>query len=91
MRQSFREGSAVPMDQALEKAYNKPAKSSAGIIGFTRRKEAACKWNLIKAETAKYGNFMNTACQIDEYDKYSLYYEFSDRITKADRKASQPW
>ena len=28
------------MDQALEKAYNKPAKSSTGIIGFTRRKEA---------------------------------------------------
>ena len=46
---------------------------------------------LNKAETAKYGNFMNTTCQIDEDDKYSLYYEFSDRITKADRKASQPW
>ena len=47
MRQSSMEGSAIPMDQALEKAYNKPAKSSTVIIGFTRRKEAICKGNLI--------------------------------------------
>ena len=63
-----------------EKTYNKPAKSSAGIIGFTRRKEAVCKWNLIKHEKAKYQNFMNTVCH-----EYSLHYEFSDRITKADK------
>ena len=73
------------MDQALEKAYNKPAKSSASIIGFTRRKEAVCKWNLIKHEKAKYQNFMNTVCQMDEDDEYNLHYEFSDRITKADK------
>ena len=54
MRHSSRKCSAVSMDQALEKAYNKPAKLSAGIIGFTRRKEAVCKWNLIKHEKAKY-------------------------------------
>ena len=54
MRHSSRKGSAVPIDQALEKAYSKPAKSSVGIIGFTRRKEAICKWNLIKHEKAKY-------------------------------------
>ena len=28
------------MDQALEKAYNKPAKGQDGVIGFTSRKEA---------------------------------------------------
>ena len=85
LRDTYREGSAVPMDQALVKAYNKPAKSSAGIIGFTRRKEAVCKWNLIKHEKAKYQNFMNTVSCVDEDDKYSLHYEFSDRITKADK------
>ena len=85
MRHSSRKGSAVLMNQALEKAYNKPAKSSAGIIGFTRRKEAVCKWKLIKHEKAKYQNFMNTVCQMDENDEYSLHYEFSDRITKADK------
>ena len=85
MRQSSRKGSAVLMNQALEKAYNKPAKSSAGIIGFTRRKEAVCKWNLIKHEKAKYRNFMNTVCHMDEDDEYSLHYKFSDRITKADK------
>ena len=43
MRHSSRKNSDVPMDQALEKAYNKPKKSSVGVIGFTRRKEAVCK------------------------------------------------
>ena len=33
-----RKESAVPMDQALEKAYKKVAKSQSGIIGFSRRK-----------------------------------------------------
>ena len=28
---------------------------------------------------------MNTVCQMDEDDEYSLHYEFSDRITKADK------
>ena len=40
VRRSSRKCSAVPMDQALENAYNKPAKSSACIIGFTRRKQS---------------------------------------------------
>ena len=79
---SSRKGSAVPMDHAQEKAYNKPAKSSAG---FTRRKELVCKWNLIKHEKAKYWNFMNTVCYMDKDDEHNLHYEFSDRITKADK------
>ena len=72
------------IDQALEKAYNKPAKSSSGIIGFTRRKEAVCKWNLIKHEKAKYKNFLYDVCNLDDNDEYSLHHEFSGRITKAD-------
>ena len=72
------------MDQALEKAYSKPAKSFAGIICFTR-KEPVCKWNLTKYEKAKHWNFMNTFCQMDDDDEYSLHCQFSDRITKADK------
>ena len=72
----------ILLDQAQEKAYNKPAKSSAG---FTRRKELVCKWNLIKHEKAKYWNFMNTVCHMDKDDEHNLRYEFSDRITKADK------
>ena len=84
VKHTSRNGSAVPMDQALEKAYNKPAKSSSGIIGFTRRKEAVCKWNLIKHEKAKYRNFLYDVCNMDDSDEYSLHHEFSERITKAD-------
>ena len=32
VKHTNRQGSGVPMDQALEKAYNKPAKSQSGII-----------------------------------------------------------
>ena len=41
--------------------------------------------NLIKQEKAKYRNFKNTFCQIDEDGKNRLHYEFLDRITKADK------
>ena len=85
LKHSSRKGSAVPIDQALEKACSKPAKSFTGITGFTRRKEAVCKWSLTKYEKAKYWNFMNTVCQIDEDYEYSLQYEFSDRIIKVDK------
>ena len=79
VRHTSRKGSAVPMDQALEKAYNKPAKSSAGIIGFTRRKEAVCKWNLIKHEKEKYRSFLYDVCQMRDDDEYSLHYEYSEK------------
>ena len=45
---SLRKDSDLPVDQALEKEYNKHAKGPSGIIGFTRRKEAVLKWDLIK-------------------------------------------
>ena len=76
------------MDQALENSYNKPVQSSAGIIGFTWRKEVVCKWNLIKHEKAKYQNFMDIVSCVDEDDKYSLHYGFSDWITKADNHSA---
>ena len=38
VRHTQRKGSAVPMDQALEQAYNKPAKSCSGIVGISRQR-----------------------------------------------------
>ena len=43
VRQTANCGSAVPVDQALEKECNKPAKGQGGIIGFSRRKEAVAQ------------------------------------------------
>ena len=45
-----RRGSGMPMDQALEKEYNKKAKGPGGIIGVTSKEESVAKWNLIKHE-----------------------------------------
>ena len=50
-----RTGSGVPFDQALEQSYNRPAKVSGGIIGFTRKKDAVALWGIIKIyETKKF-------------------------------------
>ena len=50
--------SAIPVDQALEKKYNKNAKGKGGIIGF-RRKEDVAKWNIIKHEKMQYLKFLD--------------------------------
>ena len=55
--QSLRRGSGIPLDQAFEKQYNKPAKGQSGIIDITRRNEAVCKWNIIKQEKGQWGLF----------------------------------
>ena len=49
VQHSCKKGSTVPMDQAPEKAYNKPPNSKSEIIGISCRKEAVAKWNITKA------------------------------------------
>ena len=80
-----RKGSAVPVDQALESKYNKQAKSSSGIIGITRRKEAVCKWGMIKHEKANYSNLLRKISSVDQEDEYSLHHEFSEKLSETDQ------
>ena len=49
-QQGKRKWSVIPVDQALEKKYNKNAKGSGRINGFTREKEVVAKWTIIKHE-----------------------------------------
>lgn len=84
---SLRKGSVAPMDQALQKTCNKPAKSYFGIFDFKQGKESFSKWNLIKHQKTKYINFLFTTCQLEEDDKYILHYEFFEAITKSDQKS----
>ena len=81
VRHVSRKDNAFPMDQALGKAYNKPAKSSASITGFTRRKEIVCKWNLIKDDKEKCWNFINSICQMNDDSKASTM-NFQVRLPK---------
>ena len=83
-KHSNRSGSCVPMDQALEKAYNKPAKDHSGIIGITRKKEAVAKWCIIKHEKQQFTDLLYNLCSLDMDDEYSLHHEFSTAVTKAD-------
>ena len=45
--------SAVPMDQGLKRAYNKPVQGNRSIIGFTKCKEALAQFNLLRHERAR--------------------------------------
>ena len=87
VRQILRRGSGVPMDQVLEQSYNKPAKAAGGIIGITRKKEAVCKWNIIKHEKANYKKFIEDVSMSRNDDEYSLHHEFSVSATKHDLEA----
>ena len=55
---------ALPMDQALEKAFNKVAKSQSGIIGFSRRKQAVAKWNIKKHQKSNFTSFQYDLCEL---------------------------
>ena len=68
---SARRGSAVPMDQALEKAFNKPSKGPSGIIGISRQKEAVAKWSLIKQEKMMYTSTLTDLTGLNEASEYS--------------------
>ena len=73
------------MDEALEKAYNKSAKSQSGIIGTSCRKEAVANWNIIQKDKSKFVTFLFELCSLDEEDEYSLQREFSKVITDSDK------
>ena len=74
---SKRKCSAIPVDQALEKEYNKTAKGKGGIIGFTREKEVVAKWNIIKQEKMQYFKFLSNLCHLSSDSEYSLHHEHS--------------
>ena len=80
-------GSSLPYDQSLEKAYNKPAKVSGGVIGVTRKKECMLKYDLTKQEKEMYVDFLSTlsssSCS-DEHDEFNVHYEFNSTTTAKD-------
>ena len=78
--------SAVPTDQALEKAYNKPAKGQGSITGFKRRKEAVAQVNLIRHEKAKISSFLRSICHLTIQDEYILHHDFQAPLLKEIRK-----
>ena len=84
VQHSRRPCSAIPIDQALEKAYNKTAKGKGGIIGITAQKAAVAKWNLIKHEKMQYVSFLSDLCDFNVENEYTLHHEFSDAVTSLD-------
>ena len=95
VQRSIRKNSSIPMDQALEVAYNKLAKSSGGIIGITRRKAAVAQWNLIHQEKAAYKEYLELKSRPDsDYSQFSLHREFtkaaaSSALDKRERVINQ--
>ena len=79
-----RSASALLVDQALEKPYNKSAKGLSSVIGITKRKEAVLKWNILKHMKMKYINFLHDVCSMIDDDEYAIHHEFSSSTTALD-------
>ena len=89
VNRTSRRSSSVPVDQALEKVYNKPANSPGGVIGLTQKKESVAKWNLIKHEKMKYAKFIDDVCEFNAQDEYSTHQEFSSSTTASEESNIQ--
>ena len=77
-------GSGVPLDQALDKKYNKYAKRSSVIIGYTRRKESVLKWNIIHRKKRHLTGLLYDICCANVKNEYSLHHGISDATIEAD-------
>ena len=86
VRHTLKCGSGVPMDQALEKEYNKPAKGQGGIIGISRRKEAVAQWNITKHDKAKFTKHLHELCSLNDKGEYTLHHECSQSLIEADEE-----
>lgn len=53
---------SVPTDQALEQSINRDAKTTGGIIGFTRRKAALLRWLVTRHATSQYSESFKELC-----------------------------
>ena len=80
VRHTSRKGSGMPMDQALEKAYNKVSKGP-GVIGITKNKSAIARWNIIKHDKMLITQYLRDVCGLCDGDETSLHHEFSFNLT----------
>ena len=85
VHQSLRIGSGILMDRALKKHYNKPAKSSAGVIGFPRIKEPVCRWNIIKHEKHQFSEILSKIFHHNPEGAYTLHHEFTPKKIEIDK------
>ena len=81
VRHTSRKGSGMPMDQALEKAYNKVSKGPGGVIGITKNKSAIARWNIIKHDKMLITQYLRDVCGLCDGDETSLHHEFSFNLT----------
>ena len=77
VRYTFPKISAVYLIKPLKKEH---AKSHSGMIGFIRKKEAICRWNIIRHEKAKYKKFLSEPRLLNEGDKCTLHHDFFENV-----------
>jgi len=77
------------MDQAMDKAYNKPAKVQGSVIGFSRRKEAVVQSKLARYQKASITRILDELHHINNGDMYSLHHEFGKNTVYESEKCIQ--
>ncbi|OXU17174.1 hypothetical protein TSAR_006414 [Trichomalopsis sarcophagae] len=77
VKKSMISSSFVGTDQALEQSTNRVSKSTAGIIGCTRKKEIVATWNLTYHELLTVTNFLKRVTHItNDDDELFVHHEF---------------
>ena len=75
--------SSVSTDQALEQTINRSSKSTSGIIGFTKKKEAVAAWEMTYHEFLSISNYFKniTLCHKESYE-LNVHHEYSQTMTQ---------
>ena len=68
--------------------YNKPA---TGVTGFTKQKQAVCRWNIIKHKKSLFTEVLAKICTPEAEDQYSRHHDFSKYTPDRGRTAVKRW
>ena len=65
------------MDQALEKAYKKPAKDSIRVTNMSLQKEASRWWYTVRHEKVKFKNFLQEWPCLNKHAEFVLCHYYT--------------
>lgn len=88
VKRSFAPFTSVATDQALEKTINRSSKSTAGIIGITRKKETVAVWDITYHEFLSIVSYFKEVTYFsNDDDEFKVHHEFSKTDTAKSESA----
>ena len=79
---------SVATDQALEQTINRSSKSTAGVIGITKKKQSVAAWDLTFHEFLAVTNYVKEITRFSNEDQeFKIHHEFSVANTEVTESA----